>query len=60
MKNNEGKIYTIEQIKAAFWAMFHKSGELWFDYLGDERRCSESTDQQWLEFLENLERPEKP
>ena len=28
------KKYTLNQIKKAFWEQFHKSGELWFNYLG--------------------------
>lgn len=45
---------TEEQVKAAFWKTFHKAGELYFNYLGSEEECEESTRWQWEEFLENL------
>jgi hypothetical protein len=46
--------YTIEQIKKAFWETFHESGELWFNYLGTDEDNNESTDNEWLDFKENL------
>lgn len=42
------------RIKDAFWGTFHKGGEFWFDYLGDEDECEESTNDKWLEFMRNL------
>jgi hypothetical protein len=48
------KTYTIEQIKKAYWLSFHKSGELWFNYLGDEESNQSSTEEYWQEFEENL------
>ena len=55
--------YTEEEVKAAFWATFHKSGELWFDYFdgkkkgfgGSEEDCESCTQNYWDEFKENLE-----
>ena len=41
--------YTEAQIKAAFWKMFHKAGEFWFD--ANEK----STQGGWAEFLEGLD-----
>lgn len=49
------KIYTLEQIKKAFWKNFHKSGETWFNYLGNERDNNESTEDEWDSFKECLE-----
>jgi hypothetical protein len=50
-----GKCYTLDQIKAAFWATFHESGELWFNYLCDEEENTEFTMEHWKEFVENLD-----
>ena len=41
-------------MKSAFWKTFHRSGEIWFDYLGDDDECERSTDNKWHEFVENL------
>jgi hypothetical protein len=49
------KTYSIEQIKKAYWLSFHKSGELWFNYLGDEEENTSCTEWNWREFEENLE-----
>jgi len=49
-------MYTIEQIKAAFWDVFHESGELWFGYLGSEEENSEYTMSSWEDFKEALEK----
>jgi len=46
--------YTIEQIKKAFWAMFHESGELWFSYLGTKEVNEESTNFYWDDFVMQL------
>jgi hypothetical protein len=48
------KTYTIEQIKKAYWLSFHKSGELWFNYFGNEEENTSSTESYWREFEENL------
>lgn len=50
--------YTEEQVRAAFWRTFHKSGELWFDYLDTEADCEASTSFAWYEFLDNI-KPEE-
>lgn len=47
--------YTLAEIKAAFWAEFHKSGECWFDYLGSDEDCESSTRGAWLEFVQHLD-----
>ena len=46
----EARLYDIEQIKAAFWEQFHKSGELWFDYLGTDEDNEGSTVEYWDAF----------
>ena len=51
----ENKKYTIEDIKRAFWKTFHKSGEIWFDYLNNDEDSELSTNSEWLDFLENIQ-----
>jgi ATP adenylyltransferase/5',5'''-P-1,P-4-tetraphosphate phosphorylase II len=46
--------YTIAEIKEVFWETFHKSGELWFGYLGTEEDNEDTTNQYWEDFLNNL------
>jgi hypothetical protein len=58
---NEPKLYTLEEIKDAYWRTFHCAGELWFPY-GQETaearaECSEVTDDHWRDFLEHLDDP---
>ncbi len=48
------KAYTIEEIKAAFWNMFHMSGEYWFEHRSSDERNSASTESFWKEFLEHI------
>ncbi len=55
------KCYTIEEIKAAFWAEFHEAGEVWFPYtlVGESRvGCEEATEQHWQSFCEHLPKKE--
>ena len=58
--------WSLEQIKAAFWAEFHKSGELWFSYFdeskemlgitrhGSEADCESCTNEYWGTFQDHL------
>lgn len=46
--------YSVEQIKAAYWRCFHKSGEYWFEEFGSERDCTEATESLWGEFVKAL------
>ena len=53
--------YTLEEIKAAFWKAFHKSGELWFDYLErpedpmpDEEHWNGATNGYWEDLRDAL------
>lgn len=50
MKNK----YKLDEIKKAFYETFHKSGERWFEYLGNEEECNNSTEEEWQDFLDNL------
>lgn len=52
--NQDNFVYTTDQIKAAFWRNFHKNGELWFEYRGDNE-SEESTQSHWENFLEELQ-----
>ena len=47
--------YTLDEIKRAFWATFHKSGEVFFNYLGSDEENEASTNDGWVEFSEHLE-----
>lgn len=46
--------YTIEQIKAAYWAEFHAKGELWFSYLGTDEQNESHTQVNWELFANRL------
>lgn len=46
--------YTEEEIKVAYWKTFHRAGELWFDYIGNDEACEESTKCHWGDFIDNL------
>ena len=48
------KTYTLDQIKKAFWEKFHKTGELWFNYLGTEKENEEITQREWEDFIDEL------
>lgn len=52
---NDGKLYSLNDIKKTFWKTFHESGEVWFDYLNDKESHNNSTEGSWNEFVENLE-----
>jgi hypothetical protein len=49
--------FTEDQIKAAFWKMFHGAGSMFFDYRGNERENNDSTNTHWCEFLDHLGSP---
>ena len=48
--------YTAKQLKQAFWNTFHKQGELYFDHLGTDEECENSTQREWNDFTEELEK----
>lgn len=48
-------MYTLEQIKKAYWKTFHKSGEIWFNYLMSVKQNQEPTEEAWKHFLICLE-----
>lgn len=49
------KSYSLEDIKNAYWKVFHGSGEHFFHYDNDEK-ANDSTEQGWKEFYQTLER----
>jgi len=53
---SENKTFTLEEIKAAYWAIFHKSGEQWFRYTSTERENEESTEREWKYFESELKK----
>ena len=48
------KLYTLEQVKKAFWNNFHKSGEIFFNYGDTEKICNVSTKREWETFKQYL------
>lgn len=50
--------YSIIEIRKAFFKTFHKSGELYFDYISSEEHCLECTENFYEEFEENLKNKE--
>lgn len=47
--------FTKEQIRAAFYKVFHQSGEIFFPYWeGEEESNAESTESWWREIEEEL------
>ena len=46
--------YSLNVIRAAFWATFHESGEKWFNYLSTPEQNAEYTQGSCEEFMENL------
>lgn len=51
----EKRKYTLAEIKAAFWAEFHKSGEIFFPYGEDEDSAQETTQSFWDDFVAYLD-----
>jgi len=49
-------LYTLAQVKAAFWAVFHLSGEIWFGYQGTDEENTEHTQEWWRDFVEELDK----
>lgn len=51
------KIYSLEEIKLAFWSVFKEAGEIWFPY-GDsaEEEKEAAVEDYWGEFLEELDK----
>jgi len=47
-------IFTLEEIKKAFWKTFHKSGEVWFNCNGSEEDNEDSTNEEWLDLKDRL------
>ena len=56
LSEDEVKTYTLAQIKAAFWRVFHLAGEVWFNYRGSEKENNEYTESWWQDLVEELEK----
>ena len=54
------EIFTLGEIEMAFRAEFHKSGEIFFNYLGSEEECENSTSYYWECLKERLGEKKKP
>ena len=50
------KLYTIEEIKKAYWSEFRGCGELFFSYFGSDEDIDKETEGFWQEFKEALEK----
>jgi hypothetical protein len=50
------KIFTLEEIKAAFWKNFKGAGEIYFGHndKDDEEYSEEATQEEWEDFLKYL------
>lgn len=46
--------FGLAAVRSAFWMTFHKKGEFFFSYLGDEEENESSTQGEWEGFLEHL------
>lgn len=44
------RVWTEAEIEEAFWATFHRKGELFFNYLDSEAINAESTKDYWLDL----------
>lgn len=49
------RLFTLAQVRAAFWEVFHESGEQWFNYLDSPEVNAQSTEAGWNDFWEALE-----
>lgn len=49
------RLFTVDEIRAAFWKTFHQSGELWFNYFGPPSDDERDTTSRWEEYLDYLE-----
>ena len=45
------QLFSLEQIRAAFWAHFHGAGELWFSYFGSDEECEAITQEHFDQFV---------
>jgi len=49
------KKYSLKDLKEAFYMAFHKSGEQFFSYFGEECECEDSTFEKWVYLVECLD-----
>lgn len=47
-------VFTLDQIKEAFWREFHESGEVWFSNIGIPEAANACTEEIWEEFMQEL------
>ncbi len=57
IQERDEDIFTLKQIKAAFWQEFHKSGERFFKYCETDEKSEESTRAIWSDFFDALQNP---
>lgn len=50
------RLFTLEEIRAAFWKTFRGAGEVWFSYF-DAAEADQGTEAEWESFTEYLEKP---
>jgi hypothetical protein len=53
-------MYSLSEIKDAFYEVFYQAGDLFFPYIemgASEKECKESVKDYWEEFEESLEKP---
>ena len=48
------KAFTLAEIREAFWAEFHKAGEVFFSYLGEPDENTADTEDSWRAFVSHL------
>jgi len=46
--------YTLKQIRDAFYAVFHLSGEQWFNYLDTDEENNSCTEAHWQAMADEL------
>lgn len=48
------KLFTLDEIRAAFWAEFNGAGEIWFPDPDRHENAEDFITAQWGQFCENL------
>ena len=55
MSNAKVAVYSLDQIKQAFWERFYMSGEIWFGQYPD-KEAEELLSEEWKRFLKSLKK----
>ncbi len=50
------ELYSLDEIKKAFWEEFNECGEVWFNYLDSPEQNELSTIAKWESFTEQLKK----